>query len=130
MAIQAPNLKQDGSNLKIAYLFTTFPVLTETTFQREIRVLKSKDIELEIYSLWGGDKEFENLPITRFRKFKLLLLCWWLPYWIAKKPGAFWKIGNEIRRIPFPSWGSLCETFIGFSFALIYANLLKMRAPA
>lgn len=129
MVIQVSDQKQEASNLKVAYVFTTFPVLTETTFQREIRILKTKDIELEIYSLWGGQKKFENLPITRFQKFKLIFLCWWLPYWITKKPGVFRKLLGEVRRIPFHSWGSLCETFIGFAFALIYASQLKKRAP-
>ncbi len=129
MVIQVSDQKQEASNLKIAYLFTTFPVLTETTFQREIRILKTKNIELLIYSLWGGEKEFENLPIIRFRKFKLIFLFWWFPYWMAKKPGVFRKLWGEVCRIPFHSWGSLCETFIGFSFSLIYANELKNRAP-
>ncbi len=115
--------------MKIAYLFTTFPVLTETTFQREIRVLKTKDIDLEIYSLWGGDLEFEKLTIRQFPKWKLLLLCWWIPYWIAKKPHAFWAIGKEIRKLPIPSLGNLSETIIGFSFALINAGAFKASAP-
>ena len=75
-------------SIKVIYLFTTFPKLSETFLQREIRSLRRLPIELRLFSLWGGEKGFEGMVVHRFPKVRLLTLLWLLPYWLCRKPAA------------------------------------------
>ena len=70
----------DQPRLKLCYLFTTFPLVSETFLQREIRVMKEQHADLTIFSLYGGGSSFEGMPVHRFRLFELFLLVYWLPY--------------------------------------------------
>ena len=110
--------------VKTTFLFTTFPKLTETFLQREIRAMRRLPIDLELISLWGGEAEFEGLSVHRFSKLKLLTLLWWLPYWAARKPAAFTGMLKRLAGRPMPSWKNLGETIIGISFAVTHAAFL------
>lgn len=122
--------KADTPRLKLCYLFTTFPLVSETFLQREIRVMKEQHVDLTIYSLYGGSDSFEGIPVHRFRLIELLFLIYWLPYWIIRKPGA---IGTMLRRWfthPPRYFTNVEETFLGESFALIRANQIRKLNPA
>ena len=116
--------------VKVIYLFTTFPKITETFLQREVRALRRLPVELELFSLWGGEPRFEGLTVRRFSKAKLVALLWLLPYWVARKPMAFVSMFKSFSEQPIPSWKNLGETLIGISFAITHAALLsKIRPP-
>ncbi len=108
--------------LKVTYLFTTFPLRSETPSQRELRVLSGLPVDLEIFSLWGGASEFEGRPIRRFNKWRLIALFWLLPFWLVRKPGAFLGLAKRLvcARVPSPLNGG--ETVLGLAFALCYAG--------
>ena len=40
--------------MRVAYLFTTFPKLSERFFLREVQELRKQGMELEVYSMIGG----------------------------------------------------------------------------
>jgi colanic acid/amylovoran biosynthesis glycosyltransferase len=107
--------------MKITYLFTTFPLLSESFLQREIEAMRDLGVELELYSLFLGGGEFQGLPVRRFR--------WWqwakLPHTLLREciraPAAFRTFARHLRRNRPPEPLNLLETFLGFAFAVIHA---------
>ena len=116
--------------LKITYLFSTFPVATETFLQREVRAMIKLPVELELFSLWGGDKSYKGLKVFRFAKWKLVLLIILFPYWMGKNPKAFRYIFSGLRQRSMPSLGNAGEIFIGLSFAILYAGRFSRQRPS
>ena len=121
-----PWLEQKGSSgarpLKLLYLLTTFPLLSETFVKREVRALSRLPLELDIFSLWSGQPEFEGHRINLFPKRKLLTLLWWLPYWLVRKPRALARlVGDMLRKMP-SSLTDFAATMLGVAFALTHAR--------
>jgi glycosyltransferase involved in cell wall biosynthesis len=108
--------------LRVAYVFTTFPLLSETPYQRELRALKQTAVELEIYSLWGGGDEFEGRPIQHFNKWRLISLLWLLPFWFIRKPHVFIGLAKRLWRARLPSLLNAGETLLGLAFAICHAG--------
>ncbi len=108
--------------MKIAYLFTTYPVLTETPSQRELRVMRELPVELEVHSLWGGAREHEGLTVHTYPKWRLLALLGWLVYWSVREPLVIGRTASRLARRRPPTWKNFAETFIGLGFALTEAH--------
>lgn len=115
--------------MKIAYFFTTFPVLSETFLQREIRSMRHLPVDIEIYSLWRGEPEFEGLPVKLFPKWKLIMLLWKLPVWCFLKPKTITSLLRLLARNKPPSTINLAETLIGIAFAIIHADQFNRNKP-
>lgn len=113
------------SPIKIAYLTTTFPKLTETFLQREVRALRHLPVELEIFTLWGGGERFEGMTINRFPKAQLVTMLWLLPYWAARRPKAFVGLLGDLVARPVRSWKNFGETVVGICFALTHAGAMS-----
>lgn len=103
-------------------LFTTFPVLSETFLQREVRALKDAGASFRIASLWGGESEWEGIPVERFggRGVLVGILC--LVIWLIKQPktvfhliGLLWKP----RQSGLLNWG---ENLLGACYGLRHAK--------
>ncbi len=118
-------MSSTAERLRIVYLFTTFPLLSETPAQREIRVLRTLPVELDIYSLWRGGREFEGEPVRRFALWRLPLLAWFLPYWLGRRPRVFLNLAKRLTGARMPSLLNVGETLLGLAFALCYANRLS-----
>ncbi len=111
----------DARRIRVAYLVTTFPVLTEAPFQRELRAQSTLPIERQIFSLWGGDRDFEGERVQRFAKWRLITLLWWLPYWLVRRPRVFLELAKRLMGAPMPSVLNAGETLLGLAFALCHA---------
>ncbi len=122
-----PTVRELRNPVKVIYLFTTFPKLTETFLQREVRAMRQLPVDLELFSLWGGEAQFEGMAVRRFSKTKLVALLWWLPYWAARKPAAFVGMFKHFAEQTIPSWKNFGETLIGISFAITHAALLSKK---
>ena len=115
--------------IKVAFLFTTFPVLTETFLQRQIRVLQTMPVDLSLYSLWGGAKLFDGSKVWRYPKWRMLALPWSIAYWVIRKPGAWIEMARLLLRRPIPSLLNAGETLIGFCFAIDQAHRFRREGP-
>lgn len=111
--------------LRLCYICTTFPRLSETFLQREIRVLRKKPISLAIYSIFGGESQFEGQPIRSFALWKLITLLGWIPYWMIRKPRVLHEILNDALYRDFPCFLNWAENFLGFGFALCKAREIE-----
>ena len=110
---------------RVAFLYATFPRSTETFVRRELRAMGKLGFEPDAYSIWGGCPTWENRSINLFRKSKLCLLLFWIPYWIYCKPQAFFETLRFLWSRPCPSIQNFNETFLGFGFALVEAQNFK-----
>lgn len=112
---------------KLAFLTTTFPLLTETFVQREVRQYLKKGEPFDIYSIWKGEKEFEGYPVQKFPLLHLLKLLYWLPFWMIVKPEKLLCILQPfmVRGCRyFQNWE---ENLLGIAFGLIYAKKLEKQ---
>ena len=129
-AADAPLEARSGPGaLRVVYLFTTFPLLSETPYQRELRALAGLPLNLEIYSLWGGGGTFEGRPIRRFNKWRVFTLLWLLPYWVFRRPRVFAALVKRMLRSPLPSALNAGETLLGLAFSLCYAGRIAQLGP-
>jgi hypothetical protein len=113
----------------IAYLFTTFPKVSETFLLREVRAMRALGVELRLYSLWGGGGDFEGLAVRRFPKWRLATLLWHLPR-------LGWSHGPLLRRLlrglatrRAPSWLNFWENMLGAGFAAVHEREFAAYPP-
>jgi glycosyltransferase involved in cell wall biosynthesis len=114
----------------IAYLFTTFPLGTETFLQREIIALHRRGVPLRLYSLWGGGGTFRGLPVHRFPKWRLLLLPWVLPREAWRRPEVLAQLLRGLASRRAPSWLNFWENMLGAGFACLFAGAFRRDPPA
>ena len=110
---------------KLAFFYATFPRPTETFVRRELKALIELGIQPEIFSIWGGEAEWQNIKIRRFCLWKLCVLIYWLPYWAWRNSTAFREILSALWNRPCPNLQNWNETFLGLGFALVEAKRLK-----
>jgi len=111
-AVQAPR--------PVAYLFTTFPVASETFLRREVAAMRSLGVDLRAWSLWGGAADVDGLPVRRVRTWRAAALLWRLPWAVSRRPEAFVELAGEMLERPVPStlnflenlWGAACAVLI------------------
>ncbi|MGJ3242014.1 MAG: glycosyltransferase family 4 protein [Opitutales bacterium] len=114
---------------RIVYLFTTFPKLSETFLQREIRALREEPLDLEIHSIYGGDPTFEGQVVHRFPMASLITLVFWLPYWLVRGPRHLCRLLGFLSRRPRPNFLNFQETLLGLAHGLILARRLAASPP-
>ena len=107
---------------RLLYLLTKFPTLSETFIRREVRALGRLNLDLQIYSLWGGGTAFEFQRVNLFPKERLLTLIWWWPYWLVRRPRALFGLARDLLSRPPGSLTDFAATYLGIGFALCYAH--------
>lgn len=117
--------------LRVLYICTTFPKLSEQFIQREVDGLRAEGvaIDLEIVSLWGGDRLYKGVPIRTFPKWKLLHLLWSLPWALIRQPGTLVKNLTKFFTGKPPSMVNFLETSLGYGFAVVNWVSIKRDPP-
>jgi glycosyltransferase involved in cell wall biosynthesis len=115
--------------VKIAYLFTTFPKVSETFLQREVRIMHEQGIELSLYTLWGGQRGWEGIPVYRLMHYETPKLLWRLPYHALRHPDILLEAMTLLTQREVASNLNFLETLRGFSFALLKAHHFKRNPP-
>jgi glycosyltransferase involved in cell wall biosynthesis len=114
------------SKAKAVFLFTTFPVLSETFLQREVRALRKTGLSFQAESLWGGDSEWEGMPVGRFGFPGVLMGILCLVVWLFKQPSTVFHLLGLLwrpRRSGWLNWGeNLLGACHGLRHAAGYAN--------
>ena len=89
--------------------------------------MRELGIDFDIYSLWGGERSFEEQPVRLFPKYWLVFVPFLLAYWSVKKPVAVWAF---IKRLFFKKrhgWENFGENLLGSAFGLLYAHCFKRK---
>ena len=124
-----PSESSQDNPTRICYLYTTFPLVSETFLQREMRVIRTKTSALSLHSIWGGKSNFEGQQVERFYLWELVKLVYWLPYWIIKKPAVVGWFFKGLIVHP-PRYGkNWAENLLGFAFALIRVRAIEAWKP-
>jgi colanic acid/amylovoran biosynthesis glycosyltransferase len=108
----------------VVLLFTTFPVLSETFLQREVRVLSRKDPSLRLVSLWGGKEQWEGLSVDRFGLKGILGALLRLPVWAVKRPDAFFGLLKMVWRPRGSGLLNWLENLLGAAYGIRHAGSL------
>lgn len=115
---------------RIAILYTTFPVRSETFVQRELMAIINQGVEVEIHSLHGGGDTFSGLPIRRFSKWRLWRLVYQLPIEWVKRPRVFFGLLHLLLgRGLHPSFLNLGENLLGMGFGIVEAPHFRKSRP-
>ena len=89
-------------NLRVAYIFIRYPVLSQQFLQREIAALRAQGIEVQIYSLFGVAARERSDEVSYFRWWESLKLLWRLPREFTADP-ALLRDGWRILRRHWPA---------------------------
>jgi len=113
--------------MRLLYVATRFPVLSETFVQREVRALRAAGASLQILSLWGGEAGFEGMPVLKLRKRELVASALKVPWLLARRGPAVAPIVEALARRSPPSWTSFWENLLGFGGAIALAERLEVE---
>lgn len=103
---------------RVVFLFTSFPVPSETFLQREVKCLQEHGLPMDLVSLWGGAAEWNGLAIRQGGLSGALAGLLWLPYWLVRKPAAVLFFLGQLwkpRSSGCLNWG---ENLLGCGYAL------------
>tara|TARA_R100000027_G_scaffold18279_2_gene13170 strand:- start:35322 stop:36554 length:1233 start_codon:yes stop_codon:yes gene_type:complete len=112
---------------KVLYLCTTFPRLSETFVEREVRHL-IHSVRLQPISLWKGG-EAQDIPVQKMPIAGLFSLFWRIPRWLIRNPAGLFRIlESVIRRFP-RSFLNLQETLLGTGMGIVLADQVYDSPP-
>jgi colanic acid/amylovoran biosynthesis glycosyltransferase len=117
----------ESFDLKVAFIYATFPRPTETFVRRELRSLIKIGFKPDIYSIWQGHDDWEGNKVFRFSMLDLLKLVYWLPYWAWVTPRSFIIVLKHILGNSCPGFQNWNETFLGFAFGLVRSRDFKSK---
>ncbi|MDR0534986.1 MAG: glycosyltransferase [Puniceicoccales bacterium] len=117
--------------MRIVYLFTCFPVKTETFLQRELRAMRRcGDIEIEIWSLWRGDASWEGMKVNRYPFFAIFRVIFLkIALWTWRRPGAMRRVWSAYLAATPPGLLNIGENLLGLAFALDNASRFRAERP-
>ena len=111
--------------MRIAYIFTTFPKLSEQFFLREVIELQRQGLSLDIYSMLGGHADSEAGPVRCMRWLDWLCFVLELLYWLIVRPVTMLRLIKQLVCTRYGSWTNLGENLLGFAFAVRFARRFK-----
>lgn len=109
-------------SLRVAYLFTRFPHLTETFLQREVRAMRRLGVDAVLFSLHRGGGVFDGVPVLVFSKWSLLRLFWLIPVVWFRKPAVVNEIAREVFLGAPRDWMNHWENLYGAGIAVVWAG--------
>lgn len=111
--------------MRIAYIFTTFPKLSEQFFLREVVELQRQGLSLDIYSMIGGHDDSEAGPVCCMSWLDWLCFVLELLYWLIVRPVPMLRLIKQLLCTRYGSWTNLGENLLGFAFAVRFARRFR-----
>ena len=111
--------------MRIAYIFTTFPKLSEQFFLREVIELQRQGLALDIYSMLGGHADSEAGPVRCMTWLDWLWFIFELLYWLGTRPVRMLSLIRRLIFTRYGSWTNCGENLLGFAFAVRFARRFK-----
>ncbi|MGE9290361.1 MAG: glycosyltransferase [Puniceicoccales bacterium] len=121
-------MPSENSTAEVYYICTTFPRLSETFVEREVRHL-AQALPLRVLSLWGGG-EAKDLPVQKISFWALFRLIGLIPLWLIRNPRGLLTILQAFF-LRFPrSFLNLQETLLGMGMGILLAEQVRRERPA
>lgn len=114
--------------MRIAYIFTTFPKLSEQFFMREVVELQRQGVDLAIYSMLGGRADSAAGPVVCFSWRDWICVGVELVYWLSQRPWPVLALFKQLIGTRYGSWTNCGENLLGFAFALRFARHFRQQA--
>lgn len=114
--------------MRIAYIFTTFPKLSERFFLREVQMLRSRGMDLDVYSMIGGQPIPEAGPVIHFRWLDWCLLWIELAVWLVAQPRSILRLIPKLNPFVYQSWTNYGENLLGLAFAVRHARRFRSES--
>jgi colanic acid/amylovoran biosynthesis glycosyltransferase len=111
--------------MRIAYIFTTFPKLSEQFFLREVIELQRQGLALDIYSMLGGHADSEAGPVRCMTWLDWFWFIFELLYWLGTHPVRMLTLIRRLIFTRYGSWTNCGENLLGFAFAVRFARRFK-----
>jgi len=113
---------------EVVFLFTTFPVLSETFLEREMEYFRRSGLSFRLVSLWGGARSWRDRPVERFGLGRALLAPFCALYWAWRRPGKIAQMLGWIfpRKSGQLNWG---ENLLGLAYAAYTARRWERESP-
>lgn len=113
------------------YIFTTYPLYSETFLQREQVALDFFSKKRLLFSLWkGGNVLKGDTSVDKFYLRSLVKLPYKLLFWFYNNPSNLLSLLETVysRRVLYLE--NLLENALGFSFGVLNASYLLGKNPA
>ncbi len=119
-----------ATGAEVVLLFTRFPYPTETFLQREVTALRRLGATLRLVSLWGGEREFDGLPVEQFNRWRLFTVIWRLPLETWRTRGGFFAdMMRAMVSKPPHGWLNLWENLLGAGYGVVEAPRYRRERP-
>lgn len=115
------------SPARVLYICTTFPRLSETFVEREVRFL-AKHLPLQVVSLWKGGKA-EGIPVDKISLWRLLSLFLRIPRWLFRNPRGLAAVLKLAFTRPPHSFLNLQEKYLGLGMGILLADRVYRQPP-
>ena len=112
--------------LRIAYLFTSFPKLSEQFFLREVLELRAQGVQVDVYSMWRGGVDSSSGVVTHMLFLDWLRVLPELFYWLCIRPLVICQIFCLLCR-RYGSWTNCGENILGLLFAVRFARSIRAK---
>jgi len=113
--------------MRIAYIFTTFPKLSERFFLREVLELQRQGLELDIYSMIGGAAIPHAGPVTRMSFVDWIYCCVELIFWMFRAPLVTLKLISRCNPFLYRSCINWGENVLGVAFSIRFARHFRKQ---
>lgn len=116
--------------MRIAYMFTTFPKLSERFFLREVQTLREQGVAIEVYSMIGGQELAEAGEVRHFRGMDWVLVWFELLIWMIRKPLVTLRLLAMLNPFRYRSLINYGENALGLAFAVRFARAFSKEGFA
>ena len=114
----------------VLFIFTTFPLPSETFLQREMRILRARGLPLRMVSLWGGASQWEGMPVECHGLKGIAQCLLRLPVLLLQRPRLLHAWSQWAAYPRASGWLNWAEMLLGLSYALRMAGHLRPRGVA
>ena len=119
------NDERQAGSLRVAYLFTRFPHVTETFLQREVLAMRELGLAPVLHSLHRGEGKFAGATVHRFNKWRLLLAPWLALWECALQPSALTDVAGRLFLTWPRDWLNHWENLYGAGIAVVMAREVR-----
>ena len=92
---------------------------------REVLELRRQNVELGLFSMFGGADHSEAGPVIRMHFKDWVLLIVEIGYWLFQRPVPLLGVIPKLVPIGYGSWTNYGENALGIAFAIRFARTLR-----
>lgn len=122
-----------AGQLQVAYIIGTYPLLTTTFIDREIRLLRQQGVTIGVYSIRRSSRKLSpeqkaaQEEVTYLLPVSPLLLLLAHLFFAVQRPAVYWRTLFYLLTRPHPALKARLKTFLHFGEGVYAAYLLRER---